>query len=74
MIWFVICLFALYVALSFPAVWAMGKLDKKLGNEPGERFAGATLWPVFLIIVLIYQLVPMWDSIYLKMFPGEKEK
>ena len=66
MIWFL-----LYVVLSFPAVWAMGKLDKDLCNDSEARFGCAMFWPVFLFFTLIYQLGPTWDSIYLKMYPEE---
>lgn len=63
----------LYVVLSFPAVWVMGKLDKGLCNDSEQRFTSAMFWPVFLFLMLIYQLGTIWDSIYLKMFPGDKE-
>lgn len=63
----------LYVVLSFPAVWVMGKLESPLVTDPEQRFTSAMFWPVFLFLMLIYQLGTIWDSIYLKMFPGDKE-
>jgi len=68
MIWFL-----LYVVLSFPAVWVMGKLDSPLVSDPEWRFTTAMFWPVFLFLTLLLQLGPMWNSIYLFIFPGDKE-
>ena len=71
MIWFL-----LYVVLSFPAVWAMSKIDEDLAiltNDSGYRFIIAMGWPVFLSAALIFQLRYIWNLIYLKMFQGEKE-
>lgn len=76
MIWSVICLFALYVVLSFPAVWAASKLDKDIAwlmsHDPDYRFIIVLAWPVFLCGGLVFQLRYVWDLIYFKLFQGEK--
>ena len=73
MIWFLLTYCVAYVVLSFPAVWAMGKLDKELTDDSEFRFVTAMFWPGYLFLTLVYQVEPMWNSIYLFIFPGEKE-
>ena len=70
MIWF---LLIAYVVLSFPAVWAVGKLEKEPTDDPEWRFITAMIWPMDLFFTLLLQLAPTWNSIYLFIFPGEKE-
>lgn len=63
----------LYVVLSFPAVWAVGKLEKELTYDPEWRFITGMFWPVFLFLTLLLQVGPTWNSIFLFIFPGDKE-
>ena len=68
MIWFL-----LYVVLSFPAVWVIGKLEPPPESDPTWRFITAMIWPMYFFLTLVCQIGPTWNSIYLFIFPGDKE-
>ena len=54
MIWFVIYMFALYIALSFPAVNAMITWSPSESKQSQhDRFLFAVLWPVLLNLGLL---------------------
>ena len=58
MIWFVIYMFALYIALSFPAVnamitWSPSESKQSLIKSQHDRFLFAALWPVLLNLGLL---------------------
>ena len=73
MIWFVICLFALYVVLSFPAMkYIARKLPSALEDPDFVLFMS---WPVGLFLVgppKLSCLGNAWHSLYCKLYPGEK--